>query len=93
VISINHSSGTSYLCFLGAHNWHPESGACPNMEQPPAPGPSSNNSHVWPNQFVVDWKFYFVPDDSDAPPYLPYPTTPYNVTNGRTYYYNNNGKL
>jgi hypothetical protein len=59
------------------------------MEQPPAPGPYSNNSHVWPNQFIVDWKFYFVPDDSDVPPYTPLPTTPYNVTTGRTYYYNN----
>jgi hypothetical protein len=75
-------------CTVGAHNWHPESGPCPNMEQPPAPGPSSNVTHVWPNQFVVDWKFYFVPDDSDVPPYTPLPTTPYNVTNGRTYYFN-----
>jgi len=39
--------------------------------------------------FTVEWKFYFVPDDSDVPPYTPYPTTPYNVTNGRSYYYNN----
>lgn len=76
-------------CTVGAHNWHPESGDCPNMEQPPAPGPYSNNVHVWPNQFIVDWKFYFVPDDSDVPPYTPLPTTDYNVTNGRTYYYNN----
>eukprot|EP00604_Paraphysomonas_vestita_P002380 CAMPEP_0174820604 /NCGR_PEP_ID=MMETSP1107-20130205/4536_1 /TAXON_ID=36770 /ORGANISM="Paraphysomonas vestita, Strain GFlagA" /LENGTH=223 /DNA_ID=CAMNT_0016036253 /DNA_START=236 /DNA_END=907 /DNA_ORIENTATION=- len=59
------------------------------MEQPEPPTPSSNNSHTWPNQFIVDWKFYFVPDDSDTPPYNPLPTTPYNVTNGRTYYYNN----
>lgn len=74
--------------FSGAHNWHPESGDCPNMEQPPAPAPSSNNTHIWPNNFIVDWKFYFVPDDNDVPPYLPLPTTPYNVTTGRTYYHN-----
>lgn len=83
--------GQDYIgpaCTVGAHNWHPESGDCPNMEQPPAPAPSSNNTHVWPNNFIVDWKFYFVPDDSDTPPYLPLPTTPYNVTTGRTYYHN-----
>lgn len=62
------------------------------MEQPAAPAPSSNNTHEWPAQFVVDWKFYFVPDDSDAPPYTPTPKTPYNVTTGRTYYYDNAGK-
>lgn len=45
------------------------------------------------SQFIVDWKFYFVPDDADAPPYTPLPTTPYNVTNGRTYYYDNPGKI
>lgn len=76
-------------CTVGAHNWHPESGDCPNMVQPPPPGPSSNKTHVWPNHFIVDWKFYFVPDDSDLPPYTPLPTTSYNVTTGRTYYYNN----
>jgi hypothetical protein len=73
-------------CTVGAHNWHPESGPCPNMDQPPAPGPYSNKTHVWPNQFIVDWKFFFVPDDSDAPPYTPYPKTAYNVTTGKTYY-------
>jgi len=84
--------GEDYIgpaCTVGAHNWHPESGPCPNMDQPPAPGPSTNNTHIWPNQFIVDWKFFFVPDDSDVPPYTPYPTTPYNVTNGRTYYQHN----
>lgn len=80
-------------CTVGAHNWHPESGPCPNMEQPPAPMPSSNKTHVWPNQFMVDWEFYFVPDDSDVPPYNPLPTTPYNRTTGRTFYYNNPGIL
>lgn len=76
-------------CTVGAHNWHPDAGPCPTMEQPPAPGPYSGNKHVWPNQFIVDWDFYFVPDDSDTPPYLPTPKTPYNHTTGRTYYYNN----
>jgi hypothetical protein len=88
--------GEDYIgpsCTVGAHNWHPESGPCPNMEQPPPPTPTSGHSHVWPNQFIVDWKFYFVPDDSDAPPYDPLPTTPYNVTLGRTYYYNNEGRF
>jgi len=59
------------------------------MEQPPAPAPYSGNVHTWPSQFVVDWKFYFVPDDSDAPPYTPLPKTDYNVTTGKSYYYNN----
>ena len=75
-------------CTVGAHNWHPESGDCPNTEQPPAPGPYSGKTHIWPDQFIVQWKFFFVPDESDTPPYLPEPTTPYNVTAGRTYYFN-----
>ena len=37
----------------------------------------------------MEWNFYFVPDEADVPPYDPVPTTPYNVTSGRTYYYNN----
>ena len=61
------------------------------MEQPAAPGPSSNNSHVWPSKFTVEWKFYFVPDDNDVPPYNPLPKTDYNMTNGRSYYYNDEG--
>lgn len=61
------------------------------MEQPPAPAPYSGVVHTWPSQFVVDWKFYFVPDDSDVPPYTPLPKTDYNVTTGKTYYYNNEG--
>jgi hypothetical protein len=75
-------------CTVGAHNWHPEAGPCPNMEQPPPPTPASGNTHIWPNQFIVDWRFYFVPDDGDVPPYDPLPTTPYNVTTGRTFYFN-----
>ena len=84
-------SSESYIgpaCTVGAHNWHPESGDCPNMVQPSPPGPSSNRTHVWPAQYSVEWKFYFVPDNSDVPPYNPLPTTPYNVTTGRTYYFN-----
>lgn len=38
---------------------------------------------------MVDWKFYFVPDNNDAPPYTPDPTTPFNVTTGRTFYAHN----
>lgn len=78
-------------CTVGAHNWHPESGPCPNMEQPLAPTPSSNHSHVWPSNFIVDWAFYFVPDDTDAPPYVDLPTTPYNKTTGKTYYFDDEG--
>ena len=62
------------------------------MDQPPAPTPSSENVHVWPDQFTVDWKFYFVPDDTDAPPYTPLPTTPYNMTTGKTYYVTDPGE-
>ncbi len=40
-------------------------------------------------QFSVQWKFYFVPDDSDVPPYTPEPKTPFNVTTGATYYFHN----
>ena len=82
------AEGEEYIgpdCTVGAHNWHP------NMDQPPPPTPSSDNLHVWPDQFVVDWKFYFVPDDADEPPYNPLPTTPYNMTNGKTYYFNDPG--
>jgi hypothetical protein len=84
--------GEDYIgpaCTVGAHNWHPESGPCPNTPQPAAPGPSSGLTHLWPSAFTVQWEFYFVPDDADAPPYTPLPTTPYNVTTGRTFYYNN----
>ena len=42
-----------------------------------------------PLQFSVQWKFYFVPDDSDTPPYTPDPKTPFNVTTGSTFYYHN----
>eukprot|EP00602_Paraphysomonas_sp_CaronLab_P008184 CAMPEP_0185017742 /NCGR_PEP_ID=MMETSP1103-20130426/656_1 /TAXON_ID=36769 /ORGANISM="Paraphysomonas bandaiensis, Strain Caron Lab Isolate" /LENGTH=223 /DNA_ID=CAMNT_0027547309 /DNA_START=179 /DNA_END=847 /DNA_ORIENTATION=+ len=59
------------------------------MPQPPPPSPSSNNTHRWPDMFIVNWEFYFVPDDSDEPPYDPLPLTPYNVTTGKTFYYNN----
>ena len=38
---------------------------------------------------MVDWKFYFVPDNNDAPPYTPDPKSPFNVTTGRTYYHHN----
>lgn len=58
------------------------------MEQPAAPGPSLNKTHVWPSQFVVQWNFYFVPDESDAPPYTPLPKTAHNTTTGRSYYFN-----
>ena len=90
------AEGEEYIgpdCTVGAHNWHPESGPCPNMDQPPPPTPSSDNVHVWPDQFMVDWKFYFVADDADEPPYNPLPTTPYNVTNGKTYYFNDPGRV
>lgn len=30
-------------------------------------------------------------EPQDVPPYDPLPTTPYNVTTGRTYYYVNEG--
>lgn len=63
------------------------------MEQPEPPAPSSNKTHIWPSQFIVDWDFYFVPDDSDVPPYTPLPKTPYNVTKGKTFYFNNEGKF
>ncbi len=61
------------------------------MEQPVAPAPYSGNSHTWPAHFIVDWKMYFVADDFDTPPYNPLPKTAYNVTNGRTYYFNDEG--
>jgi hypothetical protein len=63
-----------------------------NMIQPSPPTPYSNHTHIWPNQFIVEWEFYFVPDDSDIPPYNPLPSTPYNVTHGRTYYFNDPGQ-
>lgn len=90
------SDETDYIgpsCTVGAHNWHPESGPCPNMEQPPPPTPFSNNTHVWPNSYTIEWEFYFVPDDNDAPPYNPYPTSPYNKTLGKTFYFNDEGSI
>lgn len=41
------------------------------------------------SQYMVDWKFYFVPDVNDVPPYTPEPSSPFNVTTGRTYYFHN----
>lgn len=58
------------------------------MPQPAPPGPAPvHASYRWPNDFVVDWKMYFVPDPSDTPPYYPLPKTAYNVTRGRTWYH------
>jgi hypothetical protein len=31
-------------------------------------------------QYVVDWNFYFVLNDTDAPPYTPEPSSPFNVS-------------
>jgi hypothetical protein len=42
--------------------------------------------HILPDSFTMEWLMYFVPDANDVPPYFPFPTTPYNVTSGRTYY-------
>eukprot|EP00005_Dracoamoeba_jomungandri_P003577 CAMPEP_0174259334 /NCGR_PEP_ID=MMETSP0439-20130205/8168_1 /TAXON_ID=0 /ORGANISM="Stereomyxa ramosa, Strain Chinc5" /LENGTH=238 /DNA_ID=CAMNT_0015343165 /DNA_START=178 /DNA_END=894 /DNA_ORIENTATION=+ len=57
------------------------------MKQPAPPGPVQNNTHDWPDAFIVDWSMYFVPDENDEPPYTPYPKTSYNVTTGKTYYF------
>lgn len=80
-------------CTVGAHGLWPQDGPCPNMAQPsppPSPGiPAHDINHTWPEQFSVQWKFYFVPDDSDTPPYTPDPKTPFNVTTGSTFYYHN----
>jgi len=75
------------VCTVNAHGWWPDEGPCPNMPQPPPPVNTSTVEHVWPNNFIVQWSFVFVPDDSDAPPYTPLPRTPFNMTTGRTYYH------
>lgn len=73
-------------CTVGAHNsW---GSPCPNMQQPPPPVPTPpHQDHVWADDFIVDWKMYFIPDEADAPPYDPLPASPYNVTNGTTFYH------
>jgi hypothetical protein len=76
-------------CTVGAHNWHPEVGDCPNMEQPEPPAPVDQRNvklHRWTDEFSVDWKMYFVPDPDDEPPYVTAPKTTHTVTTGRTYY-------
>ncbi len=37
-------------------------------------------------QFIVSWKFYFVADNNDVPPYTPDPKSAFNVTLGTTFY-------
>jgi len=71
-------------CTIGAHNQ--AVGTCPNMQQPSAPGPRPLRTHTWAPSFVVDWEFVFVHREDDAPPYLPHPRTPFNITRGRTWY-------
>lgn len=79
-------------CTVQAHNDLNE-GPCPNMPQPPPPVNSSVGTHIWPEYFIVQWFFAFVPDDSDSPPYYPLPSSPYNITTGRTYYHDYNPEL
>ena len=73
-------------CTVGAHNsW---GSPCPNTKQPAPPVPTPPlQDHVWASDFIVDWKMYFVPNQTDTPPYAPLPTSPYNVTRGTTYYH------
>ena len=77
-------------CTVGAHNSFPEAiaGPCPDTPQPPPP-PHTNKTktHTWPSAFTYNWTFTFVPDASDKPPYpASGPTSPHNVTTGRTFY-------
>ena len=72
-------------CTVNAHGQ--ATGQCPNMKQPDAPGPAPTQAHEWPEQFIVDWKFYFLMDEADKPPYASgAPSSPHNVTKGTTWY-------
>jgi len=76
-------------CTVGAHGWWPDAGPCPNMIQPPPPNGTlpSTYPYRFPPNFIMDWQMYFVPDIKDVPPYPDgKPTSPYNVSNGKTYY-------
>lgn len=79
------------VCTMGAHARFPTAaGPCPNMEQPAALGPAPTHAlYRYPNNFVHEWRMFFIPDETDTPPYGDnnlVPRTAYNVTTGRTYY-------
>jgi hypothetical protein len=81
-----HDDPVGPSCTVKAHNFFPNE-PCPNMPQPPPPKNTSTTQHTWPSAFVVQWYFTFSIDDDDAPPYYPFPKTPFNFTTGRSYYH------
>ena len=76
-------------CTLGAHNYYPECDSqCPGEIQPNSTAPNGSiNQHYYYDNFIMDFKVYYVQPLSYPPPYDPATINiTYNISMGRTYY-------